>query len=39
VEVNGERNADAAWFYPQPRAAAQNIKDHIAFWKGVRIES
>lgn len=39
VEVNGERNADAAWFYPKPRAAAQNIKDHIAFWKGVRIES
>jgi uncharacterized protein (DUF427 family) len=38
VEVNGERNADAAWFYPEPSAAACEIKDHIAFWKGVRVE-
>jgi uncharacterized protein (DUF427 family) len=39
VEVNGERNPDAAWYYPQPNAAAQHIKDHIAFWKGVRVET
>lgn len=38
IEVNGERNSDAAWFYPEPRAAARNIKDHVAFWKGVRVE-
>ncbi len=38
VEVNGERNPDAAWFYPNPSAAASKIKDHIAFWKGVRVE-
>lgn len=38
VEVNGERNADAAWFYPDPKPAAAEIKDHIAFWKGVRVE-
>jgi len=38
VEVNGKRNADAAWFYPEPKSAAQQIKDHVAFWKGVRVE-
>ena len=38
VEVNGERNPDAAWYYPAPKAAAQQIQDHIAFWKGVRVE-
>ena len=37
VEVNGERNANAAWFYPDPKAAAAEIKDHIAFWKGVEV--
>ena len=38
VEVSGERNADAAWYYPEPSAAAQQIKDHVAFWRGVQIE-
>jgi uncharacterized protein (DUF427 family) len=38
VEVNGKRNSDAAWFYPEPKSAAQPIKDHVAFWKGVAIE-
>ena len=38
LEVNGQRNFDAAWYYPEPKAAAHEIKDHIAFWKGVRIE-
>jgi len=38
VEVNGERNADAGWFYPNPKPAAEQIKDHVAFWKGVRVE-
>ena len=38
VEVNGQRNPDAAWFYPEPSAAAREIKNHIAFWKGVRVE-
>jgi uncharacterized protein (DUF427 family) len=38
VEVNGKRNADAAWFYPEPKSAAQQIKDHVAFWKGVKVE-
>lgn len=39
VEVNGERNPDAAWFYSDPKPAAAQIKGHIAFWKGVRVEA
>jgi uncharacterized protein (DUF427 family) len=39
IQVNGERNVDAAWFYPDPKAAAGQIKDHVAFWKGVRVEA
>ena len=35
--VDGKENRDAAWYYPQPKEAASNIKDHIAFWKGVQI--
>lgn len=38
VVVNGEENTDAAWFYPQPKDAAQSIKNYIAFWKGVEVE-
>ena len=37
IEVNGKLNKDAAWFYPAPKEAANNIKDHIAFWKGVQV--
>ena len=39
VEVNGERNSDAAWYYSDPKPAAAHIKDHVAFWKGVRVET
>lgn len=35
VIVGDERLADAAWYYPTPLAAAANITDHIAFWRGV----
>ncbi len=38
VEVNGERNEDAAWYYPDPLTAANNIKDHVAFWRGVSVQ-
>ena len=38
VEVNGKRNAGAAWFYPEPKDAAKQIKGHVAFWKGVKVE-
>ena len=38
LEVPGQRNPDAAWYYPDPKAAAANIKGHVAFWKGVTVE-
>lgn len=38
VVVGGQVNADAAWYYPEPKEAAANIKDHVAFWKGVKVE-
>lgn len=38
VTVDGETNADAAWYYPEPKDAAADIRDHVAFWKGVRVE-
>jgi uncharacterized protein (DUF427 family) len=38
VEVNGQVNKDAAWYYPEPKEAAQQIKDYIAFWRGVQVE-
>jgi uncharacterized protein (DUF427 family) len=38
VEVEGERNENAAWFYPSPRSAASNIEGFVAFWKGVKVE-
>ena len=38
VVVDGKTNADAAWYYPTPKDAAKQIKDHVAFWKGVTVE-
>jgi len=35
--VDSKENKDAAWYYPNPKEAAAQIKDHIAFWKGVQI--
>jgi len=39
IEVDGKRNRDAAWFYPEPSKAAEDIKDHVAFWKGVEVQA
>jgi uncharacterized protein (DUF427 family) len=39
LEVNGQTNPDAAWIYKEPKSAASNIKDHVAFWRGVTVES
>lgn len=36
--VNGEENVDAAWYYPDPKPAAKQIKGYVAFWRGVEIE-
>jgi uncharacterized protein (DUF427 family) len=38
VVVDGQVNKDAAWYYPQPKDAAAEIKDYVAFWRGVRVE-
>ena len=38
IEVDGETNTDAAWFYPAPKDAAAEIKDHVAFWHGVTVQ-
>lgn len=38
VEVGGERNPNAAWYYPDPKSAAKHIKGYVAFWKGVKVE-
>ena len=38
VVVDGQVNKDAAWYYPQPKDAAAEIKDHVAFWRGVKVE-
>ncbi len=38
VVVNGETNNDAAWYYPDPKEAATQIKNHVAFWRGVQVE-
>ena len=37
VVVDGKENRDAAWFYPEPKSAAAEIADRIAFWKGVEV--
>ena len=38
VEVDGMEIQNGAWYYPRPKPAAAEIKDRIAFWKGVRVE-
>lgn len=38
VEINGEANKDAAWYYADPKPQADGIKNHVAFWKGVKVE-
>jgi uncharacterized protein (DUF427 family) len=37
INAGGAENRDAAWYYPDPKAAASEIKDRIAFWKGVKV--
>src|ERR1700682_3934084 len=39
LEVDGMKNENAAWFYPEPKPPAAEIKDRVAFWKGVRVEA
>lgn len=37
IIVDGDVNAGAAWYYPDPKPEAANIKGHVAFWKGVEV--
>ena len=37
LEANGELNESAAWFYPDPKPEAAQIKDRVAFWEGVEV--
>jgi uncharacterized protein (DUF427 family) len=36
--VDGNLNPNAVWYYPEPKEAAKEIKDRVAFWKGVQVE-
>ena len=38
VTVDGQANPDAVWYYPNPSPRAQQIANHVAFWKGVKVE-
>jgi uncharacterized protein (DUF427 family) len=37
LAIDGQTNPDAAWFYPEPKEAAAEIKDYFAFWRGVEV--
>ncbi len=37
LNINGEVNTDAVWYYPDPKPEAANIKGRVAFWKGVKV--
>lgn len=39
IIVDGEVNKDAAWYYPETKPAADNIKGYVAFWRGVSVET
>ncbi len=37
LEVDGQTNRDAAWYYPSPKPKAEQIRDRVAFWRGVQV--
>ena len=37
LEVDGQENVDAAWYYPEVSELAKGIKNHVAFWRGVQV--
>jgi len=37
VEVDGQHNPDAAWYYPNTKRAARHIENRVAFWRGVKV--
>lgn len=38
IQIGEEVNKDAAWFYPEPKDAASEIKNYVAFWNGVEVK-
>ena len=38
IQVDGEKNKDAAWYYPHPKEAAAQIKNYVAFWNGIEVK-
>lgn len=38
IEVDGKSNPDAAWYYPETKPAAREIRNYVAFWRGVKVE-
>jgi uncharacterized protein (DUF427 family) len=39
VQVSGKENPDATWYYSDPKPAADNIRDHVAFWRGIEVSA
>lgn len=39
LNVNGDENKDAAWYYPETSELAKSIKGYVAFWKGVKVDN
>lgn len=39
LNVAGKMNPDAVWFYPEPKAGAEQVQDRVAFWKGVVVSA
>ena len=39
LDIDGKQNPDAAWYYPETKQAAENIRGRVAFWKGVEVRS
>jgi uncharacterized protein (DUF427 family) len=39
IEVDGQENKDAAWYYPSAKERAKNIEGYVAFWRGVKVEA
>ncbi len=37
LAVDGKRNDDAVWYYPDPKPEAEQVRDRVAFWKGVQV--
>jgi uncharacterized protein (DUF427 family) len=38
VVVDGQRNSNAAWYYPEPYEAAKGIRGYVAFWHGIHVD-